>query len=222
MARAVAAQKTVGQGQVGKIQHKAIEKGASRMTGRSAGGASWAKANKIRPSDEKDVKTGRPGEKNAARGGTAKPKASANGGKAAAHPEEPVKKIKKAATATTGYTGTARPNPSLTRVNSRANISSTASPRRDSVPSSRLPSSSRYEESPRRYRYADDEEEDEDEDEEYDSDASSDMEAAAYEVDEEEEMALRIAKREDIEEERRLKREQEEKRKRLAARAAGR
>lgn len=221
MARAKAAQEMVkDKGRPGEIKHKPIEKGASKMSGRSAGGASWgSKSNRSGlGGDDKDVKSRRLSEKVEKTGGftaTAKPKPGANReGKAATTlPVEPVKKIKKAATATTGYTGTARP----AKANPRANISSAAAARRDSTPSSRLPPqpSRGYEKPGRRYSYA---HEDEEEEEDYESDVSSDMEARREDLEEEEEMALRIAKREDQEEEKRLKREAEEKRKRLAAR----
>lgn len=215
MARAKESQKTVYQ--AGKIQHKTMERGqatASSKTGRSAGGASWSKPKGAIPGT-KDAKNGsvRPGEKDGSNG---MGKGKETNGRNTTRVEEPVKKVKKAATATTGYTGTARPKTALLKSSPRVgNSISAAAPRRDSAPASRplKNSGARYERPAQRYRYADEEEEDEDD---YASDVSSDMEAAGFEVDEEEEQALRQAKLEDAEEERRLRREAEEKRRRKA------
>lgn len=202
MARGKAAQATLGQ--VGKIQHKRIEKAPNKR-------------------DRQDQKDPKDRKSQTARDTNGKPRPGAvplkngrsvpsedNGRLSAKGPKEPEKKVKKAATATIGYTGTARPLPSATK--------------------SSKPSTSRYDSrldrdrsSPsvhsRRYQYASDEEADEEE-EDYDSDASSDMEAGMDEVDEEEERAARLARLEDAEalrEENRLKKEKEERRKRLAA-----
>lgn len=212
MARGKAAQSTLGQ--VGKIQHKKIEKLPSkreREEMRAQKGSNLAK--NLAP-DGKFNKTPLPAGQNGRNG-------VKEGVKKAAL--EPEKKIKKAATATTGYAGTARPKPGA-KPTSRPSASASAS-------------SSRYDRGPDRHRgngygssaryaYVSEEEEDEEEDErDYDSDASSDMEAAAFEVDEEEELAARIARKEDAEalaEENKLKREKEEKRRRLAAMAKSR
>ncbi|EHK99281.1 hypothetical protein M7I_4846 [Glarea lozoyensis 74030] len=140
-----------------------------------------------------------------------------------APPPEPEKKIKKAALATTGYAGTARPKPGAKPGQKSSHASS--SRERDRY-GRQLPAlgsrRDRYD------SYEDDEEDDMEEGEEddqpdYESDVSSDMEAAAFEVDEEEEFATRIARKEDAEalaEENRLKREKAEKKKKLMAMAA--
>lgn len=212
MARGKAAQSTLGQ--VGKIQHKKIEKLPSkrereemkiqRSSNLAKNLAPSSKFGKAPLSNGRDVRNG-----------------LKEGGKKA--PPEPEKKIKKAATATTGYAGTARPKPGGAKVPARSSVSSSS--RYD-----RGPDRNRYRDerhgSSARYAYVSEEEEEEEEEErEYDSDVSSDMEAAAFEVDEEEEMAARIARREDAEalaEENKLKKEKEEKRKRLAAMARSR
>jgi hypothetical protein len=135
------------------------------------------------------------------------------------------RKIKKAAIATTGYTGTARPKPGA----KVSRPSTTGSSRYDRGPDRGR--DGRYGTSSKGYSYhseeedEDEEEEEEEEVEDYASDVSSDMEAAAFEVDEEEEEAARIARREDAEalaEENRHKREKEEKRRRLMALAKSR
>lgn len=127
---------------------------------------------------------------------------------------EPEKKVKKAAMATTGYAGTARPKPGASRPASRPSAGASSSRDRDRF---------QYRGSSRRDTYVSEEDEDEEMEEEvgYYSD-ESDMEAAAFEVDEEEEAAARIARREDAEalaEENSLKREKLEKKRRLEAMA---
>jgi protein SPT2 len=213
MARGKAAQSTLGQ--VGKIQHKKIEKlpskrerdemKAQKSSNLTKNLAPGSKFNKPPLSNGRD---GRNGVKD-------------NGKKG---PPEPEKKIKKAATATTGYAGTARPRPGGTKVPAR--LSGSASASRYDRGSDRNRYRDERHGSGARYAYvSEDDEEEEDEGREYDSDVSSDMEAAAFEVDEEEELATRIARREDAEalaEENRLKKEKEEKRKRLAALAKSR
>jgi protein SPT2 len=202
MARGKAVQATRG-GQVGKIQHKRIEKLPSK-----------------REREEMKMQKGAQIQKNLGpngkfRNGTptgANGRMQAGNGTKGGKPTEPEKKVKKAALATTGYAGTARPKPGAS---SRAGSSRAG-------PSSRPTQSSKQ-----RYTYASEEEEEEeiDEQEDYASDGSSDMEAAAFEVDEEEEFAARAARKEDAEalaEENRLKREKEAKKRRLMAMAAKR
>jgi len=221
MARGKAAQATLGQ--VGRIQHKRIEKGPSK---RERG---EMKARKHRH-HKSHVSNGVNG--NAQIGGQPPHGDGRNGirennGKVSmrfsSEKALPEKKIKKAALATTGYAGTARPKPGATKSTSKSSASASASRHGSSA--------NRYQASvpSRRHDYVseedDEEEEDEEGDQEYDSDVSSDMEAAAFEVDEEEEEAARIARREDAEalrEENRLKHEKEEKRRKLAAMAKSR
>jgi protein SPT2 len=209
MARGKAAQATLGQ--VGKIQHKRIEKPLSKRELEQIKAQKSQKLQKVlgpkgkfRSGDQPPLKDERNGTRE-------------NNGKAIAAPV-PEKKIKKAALATTGYAGTARPKPGASKGPSRPSASGSSRYERDRYANNRRGSSGHY-------RYASDEEEEEQEEEgeEYDSDVSSDMEAAVFEVDEEEELAARIARKEDAEalaEENRLKREKEEKKRRLAAMAA--
>ncbi|KFY79262.1 hypothetical protein V498_08957 [Pseudogymnoascus sp. VKM F-4517 (FW-2822)] len=196
MARAKAAQTTMTQ--VGKIQHKRIEKGPTKrerdeMKSTSKGATGKAKRKGPTP----PLRDGRNG-------------ARENGRGSRTTSAEAEKRPKKAAAATTGYTGTARPNPAAVK---KPQPSYGSGGRDRDRPS---PGPSRQ-----RYTYA----ASEDEGEDYESDVSSDMEAAAYEVDEEEERAARYARKEDamaLAEENRLKMEKEEKRKKLAAMARNR
>lgn len=144
----------------------------------------------------------------------------AAGGKGKAAPAVPEKKIKKAALATTGYAGTARPKPGA-KPGSKPTFGSSSRERDRDRYGRRPPALGSRED---RYDSYDDEEDDMEEDDQhdYESDASSDMEAAAFEVDEEEALAARIARKEDqlaLEEENRLKREKLEKKKKLMAMA---
>lgn len=213
MARGKAAQSTLGP--VGKIQHKKIEKMPSKrereemkVNRASNLGKNLAPGSKFSKGPLPNDRDGRSGQKVA--------------GKKA--PPEPEKKIKKAATATTGYAGTARPKPGGDKAPGRPSASASSS-RYDRGSGGNGYRNDRHGSSAR-YAYVSEEEEDEEEEERaYDSDVSSDMEAAAFEVDEEEELATRIARKEDAEalaEENRLKREKEEKRRRLAAMAKSR
>ncbi|KUJ11129.1 uncharacterized protein LY89DRAFT_689056 [Mollisia scopiformis] len=213
MARGKAAQSTLGQ--VGKIQHKKIEKMPSKREREEMKAHKSSNIAKNMAPGSKFNKAPLPNARDGRNG------AKESGKKA---PPEPEKKIKKAATATTGYAGTARPKPGGAKGPARSSASASSS-RYD-----RGSDRGRYRDdrhgSSARYAYVSEEEEDEEEEErEYDSDVSSDMEAAAFEVDEEEQLASRIARREDAEalaEENRLKREKEEKRRRLAAMAKSR
>jgi len=195
MARGKVAHSTMGQ--IGKIQHKKIEKAPSKREREEMRNQKSSHLQKNLAPGSKFQKIGR--------------SSPAVGVKKMGKPAEPLpeKKIKKAAIATTGYAGTARPKPGGAKTSA-----SSSSRGRDDRRSNSAP----------RYAYVSDEEEEaeEDDEEDYASDASSDMEAAAFEVDEEEELAARIARREDAEalaEENRLKREKEAKRKKLAAMA---
>ncbi|PTB62555.1 hypothetical protein BBK36DRAFT_1162813 [Trichoderma citrinoviride] len=233
LARAQRAQEVMGQ--VGKIQHKKVEKGAiKREKGTDAKGA---------PSDAQSRKppvgykgSARPVQRNGTNGNapskTANGAASRTPGKAMtssrkAPAPEPEKKVKKAALATTGYTGTARPKPGNTSKKSNA-------PRGGALLNAPPPRPGAN----RRSRYEDDYDEDmddfidyDDEEDEgprygYASDGSSDMEAGLEDIDDEERMAERIARREDLREEqleRSLKMAKEEKkRKALEALRANR
>lgn len=233
LARAQRAQAVMGQ--VGKIQHKKVEKGAikrEKERGDVKGAPSGAQGKK-QPAGYKG--SSKPAQRNGTNG-NASSKADRNG--AASRPTakgvtssrkapEPEKKVKKAAVATTGYTGTARPKPGAVSKKGSA-------PRGGALLNAPPPRSG----TSRRSRFEDDYDEDmddfidyDDEEEDgqrygYASDASSDMEAGMDDIDDEERMAERIARREDLQEEqleKSLKREKEErKRKALESLRANR
>jgi hypothetical protein len=208
MARAKAVQSTLGQ--VGKIQHKKIEKLPSKRE-REAMAAQKGKSiqkgldpkGKFSGTAQAHIRDAKNGVKGHRKVGNGKMPGV-----------EPEKKVKKAAMATTGYAGTARPKPGASKLASRSMAGSSSSRDRDRL----------YDRgSSRRYGYASEEDEDEEmeEEDDYYSD-ESDMEAAAFEVDDEEEEAARIARKEDAEalaEENRHKREKLEKKRRLEAMA---
>ncbi|KAF6845300.1 spt2 chromatin protein [Colletotrichum musicola] len=240
LARAKKAQESMGQ--VGKIQHKPVEKVLTKkereeMTkdakkDSKAPGAKGAAARQpsqfqgtARPSSGAAGRNG-VGANGNARNGTVDtvkdPRAAA---KARTAQEENEKKLKKAALATTGYTGTARPRPGASTTKKKpapggALLNARPAPR--------------YGGSAKRSRYEEEEDEDMDdfieydEDEEeaggprytYDSDASSDMEAGMDDVWQEELKAERVARREDLEQEKlekRLKAEKEERKRKFWA-----
>ncbi|KAF5000314.1 hypothetical protein FGRMN_1858 [Fusarium graminum] len=227
LARAQKAQASMGQ--VGKIQHKKVEGGTIKK------GREEPPPTKVDPRASKNSKhrpspaasgysgTAKPGQKNGTpmagagkdpRNGRPLPPSKADrgrvtsgkapGGRAA--PVEEPKKVKKAAAATTGYTGTARPRPG-----------SEAPKKKDASRGGALLSAPR---APRpthsKSRYEDDYDEelddfidyDDEEDDgggpryDYASDGSSDMEAGLDDIDVEERRAEQIARREDIEQER--------------------
>lgn len=226
MARAKAAQATPTQ--IGKIQHKRIEKAPSRREKEEMRATKAANLRKNTGPNGKFEKAGQAllkdgHTRSVAKDGSGKVSSSKVGPRKKLSEPIPEKKFKKAAAATTGYTGTARP---------KAGSASASRPSQSSTSrygqASNKNRDDHYGTSSKRYQYASEEEEEEEDEEEeneggYGTEASSDMEAAAFEVDDEEEMAERIARREDAEalaEENRHKREKEEKRKRLAAMAA--
>ncbi|KAG5952746.1 hypothetical protein E4U53_000016 [Claviceps sorghi] len=206
-------------GQVGKIQHKKVEKGAAKKVrdeaqlpstpakGRAVGGYGGTAKSGQRNGQNVGQK---PSASNAQRGNGARPAASGRGqGKAAtaagaAEEAAAAKKLKKAASATTGYTGTARPKPGnparkkdAPRGGALLNI-----PRRTSSKTSR--DEDDYDEELDDFiEYDDDEEEDVGGPRyDYASDGSSDMEAGLEDIDHEERRAEFIGRREDLEEER--------------------
>jgi hypothetical protein len=223
MARGKAAQATLGQ--VGKIQHKKIEKLPSKREREEMKATkvhnlqkNLGPNGKFRAAGKQLLKDVRTGAGNSERKISNGKVGTGDIGKKSAEAVAE-KKIKKAAMATTGYTGTARPKPGA----KVSRPSTTGSSRYDRGPDRGR--DGRYGSSSKGYSYPSEEEEDEEEEEDYASDVSSDMEAAAFEVDEEEEEAARIARREDAEalaEENRHKREKEEKRRRLMALAKSR
>ncbi|KAH8820332.1 hypothetical protein F5884DRAFT_43439 [Xylogone sp. PMI_703] len=214
MARAKAAQANLGA--VGKIQHKKIEKRERE----DIKGRRIQKLGKTLASDKANGKLGQMPLKDGRNG------AQEHSGKIGVVSKssekdkgQPEKKIKKAALATTGYTGTARPKPGGARLGAASSSRSTMNGHRSHGYGGTSSSKRHYESEEDE---DEDEEEDEEEEEDYYSDVSSDMEAAIFEVDEEEAYAERIARQEDAEalrEEMRLKREKLEKKKRLMAMA---
>lgn len=199
MARGKAAHASLGQ--VGKIQHKKIER---QPTKREREDLKSQRSQKLLKNPNPNSKFQKSGQNKVH--DTQKV------------PTEAPKKVKKAALATTGYTGTARPK-----------TNSVSKPLRGSE--SVFPTKIRHNKggpSERRYKYLSEEDEDDEEEEQeenYIESDLSDMEAATFEVDEEEEIASKIARREDAEalaEENRLKREKEVKRRKLAAMAKSR
>ncbi|KOS19698.1 hypothetical protein ESCO_001149 [Escovopsis weberi] len=201
-------------GQVGKIQHKKVEKGSIKKDA-PVPREEVAKKPLVAAQGRRPVSgysgTAKPAlqrngsmERAAAsrnRAGAPAPKPGAAGKKSAAAEVE--KKVKKAALATTGYTGTARPRPEAP--SKKPNAPRGGALLNLAAPRARTSQQSRYEddydeelddfidyddeeEGPPRYDYA--------------SDASSDMEAGIDDIDDEERQAERIARREDLEQER--------------------
>jgi hypothetical protein len=216
---------------LGKIQHKTVER---TLTMKERKEMKAEEARKARMEARK-LGTGRAGATTAPSREMAKAPSARNGLPSASArtkktPPVEEKKVKKAALATTGYTGTARPRPGA---------STTAKPGAANRPGSEA----RARERPRyggplsapRSRYEEDDEmddfivDDEEEEEEpgygngqryrYDSyDDESDMEAGISDIEDEEQKAERLARREDLEQEaleKRLKQEKEERRRRL-------
>ncbi|KAL7947420.1 hypothetical protein V8C42DRAFT_285975 [Trichoderma barbatum] len=210
LARAQRAQAVMGQ--VGKIQHKKVEKGAikkERERNDVKGAPSGAQGKKppvgYKGSSKPGPRSGTNGNassKTDRNGAVSRPAAKATASSRKAPEPEPEKKLKKAAVATTGYTGTARPKPGATSKKSNAQRGGALL----NAPPPRSGSS-------RRSRFEDDYDEELDDfidydDEEddgqrygYASDASSDMEAGLDDIDDEERLAERIARREDLQEE---------------------
>ncbi|KAG5924273.1 hypothetical protein E4U61_001121 [Claviceps capensis] len=195
-------------GQVGKIQHKKVEKGAVKKSkdelppsstpakGRAAASGGYAG-------------TAKPAQRVGDKGVAARPLAVGRGkGKAvtaaaAAEAAEAARKLKRAASATTGYTGTARPK-------SDSQVRKGVVPRGGAlltVPRHTVPKAKReeddYDEELDDFIEYDDEEDDAGGPRYgYASDGSSDMEAGLEDIDHEERRAEYIGRREDLEEER--------------------
>ncbi|KAF5005950.1 hypothetical protein FDECE_7648 [Fusarium decemcellulare] len=248
LARGQRAQATMGQ--VGKIQHKKVEGGNNKKEKEKEEPKPDPRAaKKARPGQPTGYTgTAKPGQRNGTpvnghgrdgRNGKPLPPAKTERGKMAGSkasggrappppPEEEQKKFKKAATATTGYTGTARPrpgNPAKKKDTPRggALLSAPRAPR----PTHSKSRFDEYDEELDDFIDYDDEEDDDGGPRyDYASDGSSDMEAGLDELDVEERRAEQIARREDIEEERlerKLKADKEaRKRQALEALRAGR
>lgn len=230
-------------GQVGKIQHKEMTKKKEppelkRDAKQPVGTPTSRYQGAARPAGSTSRTAGNPAlQRRATSAGAISrdPKDARNLGlgksktkRSASVAEEEPKKVKKAALATTGYTGTARP---------RAGPTASATSRKPAAPGGALlnpHAGARYGGSARRSRYKDEEEDDDlddfieydDEEEQplggpryrYDSGSESDMEAGMDDIYEEEERAARAARLEDLEQERlekRLKAEKEERKRRF-------
>lgn len=225
MARAKKAQETMGK--VGMIQHKAIEGSKKERIAKAEQKSAVVKgkdgkplAGNGRPSTMSSREAVRPGM--TARGASKDGKALGKQRPGSSGGEVPEKKIKKSATATTGYTGTARPRPGA--ASGKSSSSKKGPVRPGGLLAPPKPS--------RRDQYEDDYDEDLDDFIEYDeeeddprgvgygyaSDGSSDMEAGMSDIDVEERRAERAALEEDRREkalEEKLKREKEERKRRL-------
>lgn len=206
-------------GQVGKIQHKKVQKGAVKKhqdepepalvqtKGRAPGGY----AGTAKPGQRPSQRNGGPNGAHKTPVKDSRPSVSAqpvpagrDKGKAAAAADEAeaAKKVKKAAQATTGYTGTARPKPGnpirkkdAPRGGALLNVA-----RHTSTKSSRYEDD--YDEELDDFIEYDDEEDVGGPGYGYASDGSSDMEAGLEDIDHEERRAEFIGRREDQEEER--------------------
>ncbi|KAI0171975.1 hypothetical protein GGR52DRAFT_449381 [Hypoxylon sp. FL1284] len=233
MERAKKAQANMGK--VGMIQHKSLETSKKERTvkGEQKPGAAKGKGGKAyqgngRPSGASTREAKRPGmaSREGSRGDVPKStNASSKQGSGSLGAQPLAKREKKSATATTGYTGTARPRPGAAsrKPSSRKEPSSYKSGLLAPPKPSRR---DRYEE-----EYDDEMDDfidyDDEEDDPrggggggygYDSDASSDMEAGLSDIDVEERRAEKVAREEDRREqalEEKLKREKEERKRRL-------
>ncbi|KAI0151979.1 hypothetical protein F4776DRAFT_8203 [Hypoxylon sp. NC0597] len=229
MERAKKAQATMGK--VGMIQHKSIGDSKKERSAKTEQKSSVVKGRDGKPylgNGRSSTAPSRDGSRvamavrGASRNGAAKDvKGNGKARPGSSGGEVPEKKVKKSATATTGYTGTARPRPGAT---TGKPSSSSRNTRPGGLLAPPRPS--------RRDRYDDEYDDDMDdfieydEDEEpdprgygYDSDASSDMEAGLSDIDVEERRAEILARQEDRREqelEEKLKREKEERKRRLA------
>ncbi|KJZ73050.1 hypothetical protein HIM_07622 [Hirsutella minnesotensis 3608] len=196
-------------GQVGKIQHKKVEKGAVKTKDdvkpaapvKGKGAAAYKGSSRT---TSHGGNNGHATRKEAREPDTQRTNASASK-RAAIEQEMAEKKMKKAAQATTGYTGTARPKPGNPAKKKDA-------PRGGALLNAPVPRHG----STKRSRYEDDFDEELDDFIEYDdeedgdmgprydyaSDGSSDMEAGLDDIDVEEQRAEMLARKEDIEEER--------------------
>lgn len=231
MARGAKAQQVMGK--VGVIQHKATEKPAVNRKERDVTrpGAKTP-AGKSYMGNARPIAVSRDAARSGGQGRDMHRNSISKDGKQSGK-QRPIssggegheKKLKKAATATTGYTGTARPRPN-------ANKSSSARSGKPQAPGRAggllaPPKSSRRDRLEEEYDEELDDFIDYDEEDEpdprghgygYDSDGSSDMEAGLTDIDAEERRATFAAIQEDKREqalEEKLRREKEERRKRL-------
>ncbi|KAI1776735.1 hypothetical protein F4818DRAFT_411728 [Hypoxylon cercidicola] len=231
MERAKKAQATMGK--VGMIQHKAMESSKKERPLKGEQKSSAAKGKDVksyigngRPSATSSREPARLGMVAMVSRGGSRVDAAKDvkpGGKQRPGGEVLEKKVKKSATATTGYTGTARPRPGAAPGKSSSKKESSSFKSRGLLAPPRPSRKDRYED-----EYDDDMDDfidyDDDEDDPrgtgygYASDASSDMEAGLSDIDVEERRAEMMAREEDKREqalEEKHRREKEERKRRL-------
>ncbi|KAI1137925.1 hypothetical protein F5Y05DRAFT_65946 [Hypoxylon sp. FL0543] len=229
MERAKKAQATMGK--VGMIQHKSIGDSKKERSTKAEQKPSVVKGKDAKPylgNGRPSTAPSRDGSRvamavrSASRNGAGKDtKGNGKGRPSSSGGEAPEKKIKKSATATTGYTGTARPRPGAASGKPSASSRNSrpggllAPPR----PSRRDRYEDEYDDELDDFIEYDDEEEPDPQGYGYDSEGSSDMEAGLSDIDVEERRAEILARKEDKREqelEEKLKREKEERKRRLA------
>ncbi|KAI1364556.1 hypothetical protein F5Y08DRAFT_306306 [Xylaria arbuscula] len=236
MARAAKAQEVMGK--VGMIQHKSTDKATIKKERETAkpeskpGVGSSAKGKTGTSYAGTSRPSGAPGRSNGAAGSSGRPVSKAGVSKdaksamksksASATNDVVEKKVKKSATATTGYAGTARPAPGAaakkgpSRGDQRSGRGGLLEPPRMNR---RNKYEDEYDEDLDDFIDYDDEEDDVGPRYDYDSEGSSDMEAGMSDIDTEERRAEVYAREEDKREqalEEKLKREKEERRRRWA------
>ncbi|KAJ8131655.1 hypothetical protein O1611_g1969 [Lasiodiplodia mahajangana] len=237
MARGAKAQEVMGK--VGMIQHKSIDKGMVKKerevskpeprpgAGQSARGKAGAPyTGTSRPSTAAGRDHGSTGAsgRTASRNGPSKDVKAGGKSKSGSAANDVVeKKVKKSATATTGYAGTARPRPGATANKGSSSKGDQRPGRGGLLEPPQMGRRSKYEdeydEDLDDFIDYDDEEEQEGGPRYYDSDGSSDMEAGMSDIDTEERRAELYAREEDRREqalEEKLKKEKEERKRRWA------
>lgn len=224
---------------LGKIQHKTVERS---MTMKERKEMKAEEATKTKMERRKAMASSRPGVPSSRPGASSMPArdvAKSSGSRNAPIPPAPTsakkaapveeKKVKKAALATTGYTGTARPRPgasAASKSGATGRGGSETQPRERSRYGGPLSTRRRREEDEEMDDFIVDDEEDEEQQGydtgrqyRYDSyDDESDMEAGISDIEDEEQTADRYARREDQEQEaleKRLKREKEERKRKF-------
>ncbi|KAI0426941.1 hypothetical protein F5Y09DRAFT_317489 [Xylaria sp. FL1042] len=237
MARGAKAQEVMGK--VGMIQHKSIDKATTKkdretvksepkpsVGSGSKGKISTSYTGTGRPSGTPGRDNGPtgPSGRTMSRNGTIKDTKTGSKSKPASTANDVAeKKVKKSATATTGYAGTARPRPGAAANRGASSRGDTRSRHGGLLEPPRMGRRSKYEdeydEELDDFIDYDDEEEDAGPRYDYDSEGSSDMEAGMSDIDGEERRAELYAREEDKREqalEEKLKREKEERKRQWA------
>ncbi|KAI0398471.1 hypothetical protein F5Y17DRAFT_410687 [Xylariaceae sp. FL0594] len=234
LARAAKAQETMGK--VGMIQHKPIDKNAVKKevakpdqkpglasSGKGKAGTPYTGSSRPGAAPGRDLGHSGTPTRDIPKNGHTKSAGVAGKSRAGSLPVDGgEKKVKKSATATTGYTGTARPRPDGSSLDKRRSRPEQHPRHGGLLEPPRLNRRSRedeYDDDMDDFIDYDEEEEEEERRRYYDSDGSSDMEAGLSDIDSEERRAERAAREEDRREqllEEKLKREKEERKRRLA------